>query len=202
MMRSILQEGTTLELQHINVKLPLQNSLDLEPVIPIFHEWIQNQAFSELLLDVADYRHVKEGPGVLLIGHEADYSLDQTDGRLGVRYNRKARFPGTNQDRLEQAIRSALNALQKLQSDSRLQEEISFDGRSIEILINDRLLVPNNSETRNAASRDFETLAARLFEPDPFTIIYSTDLRRLFGVRIESPNAHTAEELLHNLHLA
>ena len=30
------------------------------------------------------------GPGVMLIGHQADYSVDNTDDRLGVRYNRKA----------------------------------------------------------------------------------------------------------------
>src|SRR5260370_24044056 len=85
----------TINLQHINVKLVLKDSdsldhgRDLDPVIPVFHSWIQQQAFDELLLDVADYRHVEGGPGILLIGHEADYSLDNTDNRLGVRYNRK-----------------------------------------------------------------------------------------------------------------
>ena len=56
MMRSILEEDTALELQHINVKLPLQHTFGLDPVIPIFHEWIQKQIFDELLLDVADYQ--------------------------------------------------------------------------------------------------------------------------------------------------
>ena len=72
---------------------------DLAPVIPVFHSWIQDQIFAELLLDVADYRHVHHGPGLMLIGHEADYSLDQTDGVLGLRYNRKAPLPGTNLER-------------------------------------------------------------------------------------------------------
>ena len=62
--------------------------------------------FGELLLDVADYRHVPAGPGVMLIGNEGDYSVDNTGDRLGIRYNRKAALDGDNQDRLRQAARS------------------------------------------------------------------------------------------------
>ena len=42
----------------------------------------------KLLLDVADYKHVQEGPGIVLIGHEADYSLDLGGGRAGLVYDR------------------------------------------------------------------------------------------------------------------
>ena len=95
-------EKVALELQHINVKLFVNDAekIDLEAVIPVFHRWIQEQIFDELLLDVANYSHVPDGPGVVLIGHEADYALDNTDGKLGVRYNRKAPMAGKNQDRL------------------------------------------------------------------------------------------------------
>lgn len=81
-----------MQLQHVNVKLLVQNpeALDFELLIPIFHGWIEGQTSSELLLDIADYRHVPAGPGVVLIGHEGDYSVDNTDNRPGVRYNRKA----------------------------------------------------------------------------------------------------------------
>ncbi len=91
-------EQVAIELQHINVKLFVRDpeKVDLEAVVPVFHSWIQGQIFDELLLDVADYSHVPDGPGVVLIGHEADYALDNTDGRLGVRYNRKAPWPGSN----------------------------------------------------------------------------------------------------------
>ena len=64
----------------------------------MFHSWIQEQVGEGLLLDVADYRHVHEGPGVILIGYEGNYSVDNTDNRLGVRYNRKAALDGNNQD--------------------------------------------------------------------------------------------------------
>src|SRR5947209_3852895 len=140
-MRSILEDEAPVEnrepqsrhveLQHINLKLLLKVSggvdLDLDPILPIFHGWIQNQVFDELLLDVADYRHVPNGPGVVLIGHEADYSIDNTDGRLGVRYNRKALVNGSNQDRLEQATRAVLLAVKLLEEDASLQQKLRFN---------------------------------------------------------------------------
>jgi len=61
-----------MQLQHVNVKLLVQNApgANLEPLIPVFHSWIENQNGDELLIDVADYTHVPAGPGVVLIGHE------------------------------------------------------------------------------------------------------------------------------------
>src|SRR5216683_3727882 len=115
-------ESRRIELQHVNVKLFVGNpeEVDLEPLIPIFHDWIQNQVGEGLLLDVADYRHVDAGPGVVLIGHEGNYSVENTDNRLGVRYNRKAPLDGSNQDRLAQGVRAALAAAERLQQDTRL----------------------------------------------------------------------------------
>src|ERR1700688_1363735 len=99
-------------LQHVNVKLFLKSpgGFDLEALVPVFHGWIRDRVCEELLLDVADYRHVPAGPGVVLIGLQADYAVDNTDDRLGVRYNRKAALDGSNQDRLQQAARATLLA--------------------------------------------------------------------------------------------
>ena len=154
-----------MELQHVNVKLFVKNpeEVDLEALIPVFHSWIQNQASGELLLDVADYRHVRSGPGVVLIGHQGNYSLDNTGGRLGVRYNRKAALEGTNQDRLVQATQAALAACQRLETEPRLDGKIQFNGREMEVFINDRLLAPNTPETRAAADSEFRTFFSTLF---------------------------------------
>src|SRR5258708_38435761 len=157
-----------ISLQHINVKLLLKDSealdhdRDLDPIIPVFHGWIQEQGFEELLLDVADYRHVQGGPGILLIGHEADYSLDNTDNRLGVRYNRKAQLGGENQERLAQAALAALSACQRLQDDTRLNGKLHFTGRDNEIFANDRRLAPNSEATREALNAEFQAFSERL----------------------------------------
>ncbi len=85
-------------------------TLDLAEAIPIFHRWIQSGRMDGLLIDVADYRHVPDGPGVVLIGHEADYFLDEMEGPLGLLYNRKRETEGSNVYRLRRAMKSALTA--------------------------------------------------------------------------------------------
>ncbi len=191
-----------MELQHVNVKLLMKNleEHDLNPLIPVFHSWIQDQGRGELLIDVADYRHVPAGPGVVLIGHEANYSLDNTGGRWGVRYNRKAVLEGTNQDRLTQAAQAALAACQRLETDPRLNGKIRFEGREIEVFINDRLLAPNTEETRAAAEPEFRPFFSRLFGSVEFDLVYPQDPRSLFSVRATASQPVSTLTLLNNLY--
>lgn len=188
-------------LQHVNVKLLLENSaqVDLEPLIPIFHDWIQLQVFEELLLDVADYRHVPAGPGVMLIGHQADYSVDNSEHRLGVRYNRKAAFDGSNLDRLKQAARAALKACAKLEQEPRMGGKLRFNGQEIELFINDRMLAPNDEASRAAANPELRTFAGQLFQGGEYSLAYRQDPRRLFGLSLKSPRKFSVSELLQNL---
>ena len=192
-----------MEFQHINVKLLLKNTedIDLEALIPVFHSWIQDQAGSELLLDVADYRHVRSGPGVVLIGHQGNYSLDNTGDRWGVRYNRKAVLEGTNQDRLVQAVQAALAACQRLETDPRLGGTIQFDGREMEVFINDRLLAPHTPETRVAAAAEFRTFFCTLFADRNYAASYAQDPRSLLSIRARASQAFDTTALLDNLNL-
>ena len=186
------------QLQHVNVKLILQNpkGVDLELLIPVFHTWIQDQANGELLLDIADYRHVEAGPGVVLIGHEGNYSVDNTDHRLGVRYNRKAPLDGSNQDRLRQAARAALTACQRLEAELRLGGTLRFNGQEIEIIINDRLLAPNNEATREAVQPDFQLFSENLFRGGEFSLSHGSDPRELFGASLKAARPYSIEQLL------
>ena len=198
-MRSILEKETAIDLEHINVKLLLKDWIDLDSVIPIFHNWIQNRILPELLIDVADYRHVHDGPGIVLIGHEADYSIDQTDGRVGLRYNRKAPLRGTNQEKLSQALCAALVSAKHLQQDTRLNNKFHFNGREIDLFVNDRLLAPNNEETRRSLDPDLRSFANRFLDGAEFSLSYERDSRRTFGVRIHSEREFAIERLLENL---
>jgi hypothetical protein len=190
-----------MDLQHLNVKLLVQDpeKLDLEPLIPIFHGWIQDQVCQELLLDVADYRHVDAGPGVVVIGHQANYSVDNTDNRLGVRYNRKAPLEGSNQDRLKQATRSALSACQRLESEPRLDGKLRFNGQEIEVFINDRLLAPNRDATREALSSELSSFFQKLFGGSEYSLSHDRDPRRLFTVSVTTCQPFATADLLKNL---
>jgi hypothetical protein len=192
-----------MNLQHINVKLLLKDEggIDLDPLIPVFHGWIQEQGWEELLLDVADYRHVFAGPGIILIGHEANYSVDNAGNRPGVRYNRKGALEGSNQDRLKQAAVAALKACRRFESEPRLDSRFRFNGHEIEISINDRLLAPNQPETREAIQPELAALLSKLFAGGEYSLSYQDRPRDLFSVSVKSSGSFSVEELLQNLSL-
>ena len=190
-----------MQLQHVNVKLLLQNSrgIALEPLIPVFHSWIENQNGGELLIDVADYAHVPAGPGVVLIGHEGNYNVDNTDDRLGVRYNRKAEMNGGNQNVLAQAMRAALTACQRLESEPRLDGKFRFNGQDIEILINDRMIAPNNVATRGVIDSEFQLFCQKLFRGKEYSISYDMDPRTLLTAKVKAAQPLTVVQLLEAL---
>ena len=190
-----------MQLQHVNVKLLLQagKAAHLEPIIPVFHNWIESQDGDELLIDVADYSHVPAGPGIVLIGHEGNYSVDNTDNRLGVRYNRKAAIDGGNQECLAQAARAALTACRRLESEPRLDGQFQFNGRDIEIFINDRLVAPNNAATREACDPEFHRFSRKIFQGKQYSISYADDPRGLFTAYLKSAQPFSVTELLESL---
>src|SRR5580658_3847905 len=116
-------------MQHINLKIFIRDAgaVDIDDAITVFHRWIREKACPEMLIDVADYRLVFAGPGVLLIGHEANYSLDNRENRLGLLYNRKAALDGTFQTRLGQAYRAAFEACDRLERETPFRGKLRFD---------------------------------------------------------------------------
>jgi hypothetical protein len=197
----VAKDRAPMNLQHVNVKLMVENgaAIDLQPLIPIFNNWIKDHVFEELLLDVADYRHIPEGPGVMIIGYQADYSVDNTDDRLGVRYNRKTPLDGTNDQRLRQAARAALLACQRLESEPALQGQLRFNGRDVELFFNDRLLVPNTDATREAIRPELKTFFDKLFRGVDYSVSHAADPRRLFGVTARAAQPVPVATLLANL---
>ena len=190
-----------MEFQHVNVKLFVRNpeAVDLERLIPIFHGWIQNQGRDELLLDIADYRHVISGPGVVLIGYYGNYSLDDTGGRLGARYNCKRPMETTNQDRLAHSTQAALAFCQRLENEPSLNHTIGFDGHEIELFINDRLLAPNTPQARAAAEVEFRTFFSSLFGEAEYAMEFSNEPRRPLSVHVRTSGAFDTASLLNNL---
>lgn len=176
-----------MELQHINIKIFAENpqAVEQELFTPIFHSWIQNQSTGELLLDVADYLHVPQGPGIVLIGNEADYSMDDSAGRLGLRYNRKLSLPGTNGERLTQALKAAVRACLALESDPRLGGKLKFKRDELQFSVNDRALAPNTPETVAASSSEIQAYFDKL-SPDGCRLTFEKDPRERFGATVQS----------------
>ena len=186
-----------MNLQHVNVKFFLQNpeTVKLADYAVVFNTWIQQQRLEELLIDVADYLHVHHGPGIMLIGHEADYSLDNRAGRLGLLYNRKAQVEGTTQEKLAQAIRAVLTAAQILEKENGLK----FDGSEVQVIINDRLLVPNTAETLEAFEPDLRLFFDRLYAGANYTLTHHADPRERFTIEVKSGTTFEVDTLLKHL---
>ncbi len=174
-------------LQHINVKIPVEGDLNVDPgrFIEVFHRWVANQVVDgELLIDVADYQHVPAGPGVVLVGLESDYSIDQTDGRYGLRYNRKGLIDGTNAARFHQALTAAATACQLLETEFANDGPLKFSRKAFELFVNDRALAPNTPETFAACRPELESFLAKALGHRDFALEHDTNPRRRFGVRV------------------
>lgn len=140
--------------------------IELEKLVPVFHEWIRDKKISdELLIDVADYAHVPQGPGVVLIGHQSDYYLDVADNRPGLLYSRKRGFDGGFQAGIVDAFRRALGACQLLESESGLDFE--FATGEVMFRVQDRLNAPNDDATFEAYRPALEEVASAFFGPSP-----------------------------------
>jgi hypothetical protein len=135
-------------------------------------------------------------PGILPIGHEADYSLDNRAGRLGLLYNRKAALDGSVQEKLTQAARAALGAARLLEQEN----GVKFNGGEAEVIINDRLLVPNLLETFVALEPDLKAFFDVLYNGAEYTLTHqSTDPRERFMVDIKATAPFDVETLLKTL---
>jgi hypothetical protein len=169
-------------IQHVRVKVFARESaaIDLGDAIPVFHRWIQEHVCPEMLIDVADYRHVPNGPGVMLIGHEANYSLDMNKGRLGLLYSRKQAGGGA-QENLEQAYEAAMAACSRLEQEAAFAGKLKFSSE-YEFSINDRLLAPNRDDTFLALKPEFDLFLTKIWGAGDYTLEHRGEPRELFQV--------------------
>ncbi|ASC72390.1 hypothetical protein XM38_033470 [Halomicronema hongdechloris C2206] len=112
------------------VKFPAQPqaSVDEAAFIPIFHEWIRDRTLAGTLLDVADYRHVPDGPGIMLITHEINYAMDRDRGELGLYAQRKLGPGATHQERLLHLLRQTAIFGSRLEADRRVAGSLKLQG--------------------------------------------------------------------------
>ena len=169
-------------------------AVDVESFVPVFHRWIKEHLLPELVIDVANYAHVPEGPGIVLIGHGSDYFMDQGGGRLGLLHSRKRAGPPPA-DRLTDLARRTLHAAWLLENEPKLSGKLRFSPNELVFRINDRLAAPSTDATFAAVRMELEPLAARLFA-GPFELTRVGGPKDLFGVRLTSPTQATLATLL------
>ncbi len=108
----------------LSVRLEATSTIrDLDPAIDVFHRFLQQGLVEGLILDVADYRHVQNGPGVLLVGYDVDYGINKT----GLTVTRKRSSDDDIGTQFCDLLRMALGAVAAIEYDGTLKASMSPD---------------------------------------------------------------------------
>jgi hypothetical protein len=162
------------------VAVPFTDQVDPEEFVPVFHGWIREQTVEGALIDVARYAHVHHGPGVMLVGHEGDYSIDMAGGRPALRYTLNRDNEGTPTELVARALRRLMQAAEAVGETGK-----SVDTADVTVRVYDRLRAPNSHGSRQALGEPIEAavrevLGATAIEAEPL----SHDPREPLGFRI------------------
>jgi rhodanese-related sulfurtransferase len=171
----------------------------LEGFVPLFHRFIQQGRLEGLLVDVADYAHVPDGPGVVLIGHEVDYAIDRTGGRTGLLVTRKRCGSLPLAESLRDALRKALIAARAIEAE--FGGGIRFAADGFEIRLVDRLAAPNDGAGFAAARAEIAPVVEKLWGDAGCELkrVADGDARRPLGVGVAARAPIDAGALLERL---
>ncbi len=133
--------------------LPATEKIDQSPLIPIFHRWIREATLPGLLIDVADYRHVPQGPGIMLIADHAHFAVDEGDDNIGLLCSVKRDAVGDAGKKVVTASDMLLQAAAALNKESDFPW--NFTLQKLQVKVMDRLFV-----TTQAEAAEFAQLAA------------------------------------------
>lgn len=184
----------------LQVKLFIEQNgkaLELEPFVPVFHDWIRKNALGELLIDVADYAHVHQGPGVVLVGDGSDYFIDLNEGRPGLLYSRKRHAPTTGSaERIVDAFQRTLRACQLLESEPALAGHVRFKTDELVFRVVDRVATSNDDANFEAARAEVEPVLQRLYAGTAFKLERVGTPRQLLTIKVTAPGAPSVSTLL------
>lgn len=187
-----------MQAQQLSVKLYARTwDVRQADFIGVFHRWIREHRLgAALLIDVADYSHVPDGPGVMIVGDQAHWAMDEADPGPGVLYSRKRDPIGDVGPKLTDALLQALTAAQALEQEPALAGRLAFDTDRALVQVMSRLVAPNTVATWTAFEPHIRAAAARLFAGEETTLTHLDDPRRPFGVRVDATGTPDLSTLL------
>jgi hypothetical protein len=170
-----------MDLQKLGIKFFMTNpnAVPVLEFIPVFQKWIQTQVIpNHLLIDIHNYSHIHNGPGILLVAHEGTFSIDMADRKTGLLYFRKQ--PGGD------AVKTALHACTLLENEPAFGGRVQFRKDQIEVIANDRLLAPNEDATLAKLEPVLSAAFKNAFGPKRFKLSrVSSNPKERFSARVE-----------------
>ncbi len=188
-----------MNLQKINWRIFFKDPAEARPddFFRVFNTWIPDSP--EIFIDVADYQHVHDGPLTVLIGHFADYALDETDRRRGLLYSCKRSLEGDTGDKIRTTLASVLKAADRLVKDPFFEGRLHFLTNELELIINDRAIAPNEDETFSALSPDLNRVMKSLYGEGGYQFNHLKNPKKRFAVRIASTKTFSLPELIQKI---
>ncbi len=173
--------------------------VDLPDFIDLFHRFIQENLVEGFLVDVADYAHVPDGPGIILVGHDVEYAIDQTGGRAGLLTTRKRTGDIPLAELATDTLRKALGTVCAIEREA--PPGLRFETSELEIHIVDQLAAPNDEAAFEAVAKEIEPALREVYGAAKIQVsrVHGDDTRRMLAVAVKAPDAQDAETLLARL---
>ena len=166
----------------------------LEDAIALFHRFMQRGLVEGLLIDVADYRHVPQGPGVLLVGHDVDYGVTEN----GFSVFRKRQTGVSAVDQFRAALRMGLQALHAIEADGGF--EASFEAGRFRVAVVDRLQAENSEAGAVAIEAALAPVIREVFGEDTaIERAHVGDARSAVALSVEATGAVDLEAAIARL---
>jgi hypothetical protein len=190
-----------MDLHKTNVKFFAEkgNDLPLHDFIPVFHRWIQQDKLEGMLVDVAEYTHVYQGPGVLLIAHEANYSVDETDGKRGFLYAQKRTPEKKSEEHLKTSFRRALQAAAWLEKESEFAGKLKFSAGHFHVSVNDRASAPAGKASQAELEKQLKPFLDSLYGAGAYSLSPEKDAKKMVGFEVKANKVIAVEELVKKL---
>ena len=185
-------------LQKFDIKLnvSLADGVDHDTIcdrlLAVFGRWRSEEG--EDTVDLQDYSHVPQGPGIVLVSKRWVLSVDCRDGQPGLMISTRRNLDGTASERLAGAMRLLLEKGQRLLDEEEMQGAFTPQTGELEIALNDRLLLPNSSEIDDEIRPEVNALLGKLYGDAKCSLekIGDSKERLAYRVRVEGTNGGIA----------
>jgi len=186
------------DLQRISVKLFADTppGFSVDPFLAIFGRWRNETDHPARWVDVADYAHMVQGPGILLVGKQGSFAANMDEPGFGLLYSGKQDFEGDVEQRFLEAFRRALELQKRLVSEPEFPEAVKLRTGDWLVFVNDRLDFPNTDETDELLKPGIQAALDTLFGPGAYQWTREPDPERRYGYRVQANPAPTLDQLI------
>jgi len=166
---------------------------NLDPILTVFDRWRQEDGAASDWIDLADYAHMKRGPGVMMAGKREHFAIDTNEPGIGILCSVRSGLSGSNEERFAEAFRRHLALAKRLLREPEWPADFSARSGEWEVSINDRLGFPNTDENDSAVRPAMESAAQSVL--GSVSVTRDSDPQRRLGWALRAESAAALSDL-------